>query len=43
MRTLAGAIIGAGVYVAVLLALRAPELELLRNRIRPRRPIDPAV
>ena len=42
-RTLAGTIIGACVYVAVLLALRAPELELLRNRIRPRRPIDPAV
>ena len=40
LRTLAGTIIGTGVYVGVLLALRAPELELLRNRIRPRRAAD---
>ena len=43
LRTLVGTVIGAGVYVGVLLALGAPELELLRNRFKPRRGATPAV
>lgn len=43
VRTAAGTVIGAIVYAAVLLALGAPELELLRNRFRPRRGAAPAV
>jgi putative peptidoglycan lipid II flippase len=35
-RSLVGTVIGAIVYVVVLLVLRAPELDLLRNRILPR-------
>ena len=34
-RTLLGTIVGSAVYIAVLLVLRAPELDLLRDRLRP--------
>ena len=43
LRTLAGTVVGAGVYVGVLLALQAPELDLLRNRVLPRRAPEQAV
>ena len=42
-RTIAGTVMGSGVYVAVLLALKAPELDLLRNRLKPRRGVNSAV
>ncbi|MCU1399873.1 MAG: hypothetical protein JWN62_2982 [Acidimicrobiales bacterium] len=39
-RTVAGTITGTAVYVALLLVLGAPELDLLRNRFKPRRGVN---
>ncbi len=39
-RVVAGTIVGTAVYVGVLLALRTPEMDQLRNRIRPRRAVE---
>lgn len=38
VRTVVGMIVGAAVYTAVLLILRAPELDLLRKRLVPAKP-----
>jgi len=49
VRAVAGTVVGAGVYVLVLLVLKAPELDLLRNRIpflpksKPSSPVGAAV
>jgi putative peptidoglycan lipid II flippase len=43
VRSVAGTIVGSAVYIGVLLALGAPELDLLRNRLRPRRSSGGAV
>jgi putative peptidoglycan lipid II flippase len=43
LRVLVGVVVGALVYVGVLLVLRAPELELLRSRLVPRRTAEEAV